>query len=372
MLAAAATHTNKPHHCVVFCMAIEATPEQLRVTDLTIEDPSVVDYFAALNDDEVNQRLHEVIRVGVTAIQAGDTAANTELVRRRFEALEQRLEDDLDAVFGERGSLPEMLEEHLGENGRLTDLFDPHADGTPTAKLRTDILGEVKEFRDIIMEKEGANKLREDTPLSGFDYEDELWAQLQALARIHGDDVERTGETTGVGRSKKGDFVVEVDGKGPRFVIEAKDTEMSVPQIKSELEESIPNRDAVFGVLLTKKRDQLADKVGWFNEYEGNQLVAAVTDGEDDRLFDPLVRFLYSYARTRAIAEYSNVTADINFSAVRAEIEGLNDDLGAVTQIKKQCTEIEGLSDNIRQEADDLRERISERSRAIGKMLQSV
>jgi hypothetical protein len=353
-------------------MAVEATPEQLRVTDLTIEDPSVVDYFAALDDDEVQQRLHEIIRVGVTAIQAGDTAANTELVRRRFEALEQRLEDELDAVFGDRGSLPEMLEDHLGENGRLTDLFDPHADGTPIAKLRTDILGEVKEFRDTVMEKEGANKLREDTTLSGFDYEEELWAQLQALARIHGDGVERTGETTGVGRSKKGDFVVEVDGKGPRFVIEAKDTKMSLPEIKSELEESIPNRDAVFGVLLAKKRDQLADKVGWFNEYEGNQLVAAVTDGEDDRLFDPLVRFVYSYARTRALAEYSNVTADINFSAVRGEIEGLNDDLGAVTQIKTRCTEIEGLSDKIRQDADNLRERISERSRAIGKMLQSA
>ena len=114
MLAAATTHTHKPHHRVVFRMAVEATPEQLRVTDLTIEDPSVVDYFAALDDDEVQQRLHEVIRVGVTAIQAGDTAANTELVRRRFEALEHRLEDELDEVFGERGSLPEMLENHLG------------------------------------------------------------------------------------------------------------------------------------------------------------------------------------------------------------------------------------------------------------------
>jgi hypothetical protein len=371
MLAAATTHTHKPHHRVVFRMAVEATPEQLRVTDLTIEDPSVVDYFAALDDDEVQQRLHEVIRVGVTAIQAGDTAANTELVRRRFEALEHRLEDELDEVFGERGSLPEMLENHLGENGRLTDLFDPHADGTPIAKLRKDIVGEVQDFRNVMMKKEGAEELKEVTPLSGFAFEDELWEQLQALARIHGDDVERTGETTGVGHSKKGDFVVEVDGNGPRFVIEAKDTLLTLPKIKRELEESIPNRDAIFGVLLAKQQDHLPKKVGWFNEYEGNQLVAAVTDGEDDRLFDPLVRFVYSYARTRALAETSTAAADIDVPAVRAEIKGLDDDLGAVTQIKKRCTEIERLSDKIKQEADDLREGISERSRAIGKMLQS-
>ena len=350
-------------------MAVEATPTQLRVTDLTIDDPSVVDYFAALDDNEVNQRVHEVIRVGVTAIQAGDTAANTELVRRRFEALEQRLEDELDEVFGDRGSLPEMLENHLGENGRLTDLFDPHADGTPIAKLRKDIVGEVQDFRNMMIKKEGAEELVEATPLSGFAYEDELWERLETLARIHGDDVDRTGETTGVGRSKKGDFVVEVDGNGPRFVIEAKDTALTLPEIQDELEESIPNRDAVFGVLLAKQQNQLPKKVGWFNEYEGNQLVAAVTDGKDDRLFDPLVRFVYSYARTRALAEASGGTVELDLPAVRSEIEGLQGDLAEVTQIKGRCTKIENLSDEIRSGADEMQRSIEDRTQNLVKML---
>ncbi len=351
-------------------MAVEATPEQLRVTDLTIDDPGVVDYFAALDENEVNQRLHEVIRVGVTAIQAGDTAANTELVRRRFEALEQRLEDELDKVFGNRGSLPEMLENHLGENGRLTDLFDPHADGTPIAKLRKDIVGEVQDFRNVMMKKEGAEELKEVTPLSGFAFEDELWERLETLARIHGDDVDPTGETAGVGRSKKGDFVVKVNGNGPRFVIEAKDTALTLPQIKDELEESIPNREAVFGVLLAKQQNQLPKKVGWFNEYEGNQLVAAVTDGKDDRLFDPLVRFVYSYARTRALAEASGGTAELDLPAVRAEIDGLQGDLAEVTQIKGRCTKIENLSDEIRRGADEMQRSIEDRTQRLREMLQ--
>jgi len=117
-----------------------------------------------------------------------------------------------------------MLDSHLGENGRLIHLFDPHADGTPIAKLRGDILDEVRVFRETMIKQEGAEEVMEVTPQSGFAYEDELWDQLQMLARIHGDDVDPTGTTTGVGRSKKGDFVVEVDGNGPRFVIEAKDT----------------------------------------------------------------------------------------------------------------------------------------------------
>jgi len=35
-------------------MAIETTPEQLRVTDLGREDPSIVDYFAAPDGADVN------------------------------------------------------------------------------------------------------------------------------------------------------------------------------------------------------------------------------------------------------------------------------------------------------------------------------
>jgi hypothetical protein len=84
-------------------------------------------------------------------MQAGDTASQTDLVRSRFEKLEHRLEEDLDAYFGEGGSLPEMLEDNLGENGRLTYLFDPHADGTPIAKLRAEIIEEVRAFRETMI-----------------------------------------------------------------------------------------------------------------------------------------------------------------------------------------------------------------------------
>ena len=343
---------------------------QVAIDGLTIDDPTVVEYFEEFEDEGLDRQVERVIGVGVTAMQAGDTASQTELVRSRFEKLERRLEEDLEAFFGDRGRLPEMLEDHLGENGRLTDLFDPHADGTPISKLRAEILDEVRDFRETMIKEEGAEEVRELTPLSGFAYEDELWEQLQMLARIHGDEVEPTGTTTGVGRSKKGDFVVEVDGNGPCFVIEAKDTPLTLPRIKGELEEAIPNRDAVFGVLLAKQKDHLPKKVGWFNEYEGNQLVAAVTDGGDDRLFDPLVRFVYSYARPRALAEASGGTADIDLPAVRAEIEGLQGDLAEVTQIKRRCTRIEDLSDEIRSGADEMQRSVEDRTQRLRKMLQ--
>jgi len=348
---------------------------QVMIDGFIIEDPMVVEYLKEHEGDDLDRQLERVISVGVTAMQAGDTASQTELVRSRFEKLERRLGEDLDAFFGEQGSLPEMLDAHLGENGRLIHLFDPHADGTPIAKLRGEIIDEVRDFRETMIKQEGAEEGAEEvmevTPLSGLAYEDELWEQLQMLARIHGDDVDPTGTTTGVGRSKKGDFVVQVDGNGPRFVIEAKDTSnLYEPAMKKELSESITNRNAAFGVLLAKKRDQLPDKVGWFNEYEGNQLVAAVTDGEDDRLFDPLVRFVYSYARTRALAEASGGTAELDLPAVRAEIDGLQGDLAEVTQIKGRCTQIENLADEIRSGADEMQRSIEDRAQNLVKMLQ--
>jgi hypothetical protein len=149
-----------------------------------------------------------------------------------------------------------------------------------------------------------------------------------------------------------------------------KDTPLTLPQIKGELDEAIPNRDAVFGVLLAKQNDHLPKKVGWFNEYEVNQLVAAVTDGEDDRLFDQLVRFVYSYAWTRALAEAGGGTAEFDLPAVRAEIEGLQGDLAEVIQIKRRCTRIEDLSDEIRSGADEMQRSIEDRTQRLTKMLQ--
>ena len=78
---------------------------QVAIDGLTISDPTVLEYLEE-SDDEDPDRLHErVISVGVTAMQAGDTASQTELVRSRFEKMERRLEEDLEAVFGHRGRL---------------------------------------------------------------------------------------------------------------------------------------------------------------------------------------------------------------------------------------------------------------------------
>jgi len=63
-----------------------------------------MEYFEELEDDGLNRQLERVISVGVTAMQAGDTASQTELVRSRFETLERRLGEDLDAVFSEQGT----------------------------------------------------------------------------------------------------------------------------------------------------------------------------------------------------------------------------------------------------------------------------
>jgi len=48
--------------------------------------------------------------------------------------------------------------------------------------------------------------------LSRIAYNDEFRELLQALARIHGDDVEGAGEVAGVGRIKQGGFMMKADG----------------------------------------------------------------------------------------------------------------------------------------------------------------
>jgi len=70
------------------------------------------------------------------------------------------------------------------------------------------------------------------------------------------------------------------------------------------------------------------------------------------------------------VAEASGGTAEIDLPAVRAEIDGLQDDLAEVTQIKGRCTQIENLADQIRSGADEMQRSIEDRTQRLRTMLQ--
>jgi len=91
-------------------------------------------------------------------------------------------------------------------------------------------------------------------------------ARLSHLAKPFGDDVLSVG--SGKGGSKAGDFLLGVNGSGKRIVVEARDRrQMSLPDIKRDLEREMKARDASVSLYVSSSTDMLPQHVGEFQIY---------------------------------------------------------------------------------------------------------
>lgn len=127
----------------------------------------------------------------------------------------------------------------------------------------------------------------------GFRYEEQVQPIIEAAFARHGDIVEATGGTPGIdGRSKRGDFVVDLDpgsigGRVRHVVIEAKDS----PSLKlkgkggvlSYLQDAMINREAEAGILVCSG-DVPALAQHRLRVYPGNRILVRFDKDDADPL----------------------------------------------------------------------------------------
>ena len=114
------------------------------------------------------------------------------------------------------------------------------------------------------------------TNIKGREFEDEFDELIRPIARPFSDTVEKTGDTPGLlGKSKKGDFVVGIaHRKDLNIVFEVKDRgNVSLHEIRREMDEAMKNRNACYGIFVSKSVECLPAECGWFNEYDGKYVV---------------------------------------------------------------------------------------------------
>ena len=187
--------------------------------------------------------------------------------------------------------LTSMVDSYFGEDGSLADLVA--AQVTP---VKAELLQALQGVRELIVGQAMAAEERYRSPASGLDFEDEVEAVLCRLASAYGDTVERVGTQPGdVGRSKRGDFVVQLSG-GTRFVVEAKKRSTPLPVrgdrgVLAILEESMLNRGATFAVAVAKDHHAFTQEVGAFNDYDNNKVLCRFGDSGE------LLEVAYRWAR---------------------------------------------------------------------------
>ncbi len=215
---------------------------------------------------------------------------------------------DIDQAGSIGGRLVERLEHLVGSGGtleaQLTAALDPSADGSALARLRDEVLAEIRGVRDAVHSDRGRRTEAERGTQKGFVFEDVVEDRCRAWAAgVGGCVVERTSTEGGaLGREALvGDLVVRLP-EGGRVVIEAKHTARvtltGVDGILAELDRAMANRNADVAIGVSAQ-DAFPAEVGSFGLY-GNRVL--VVDDGTDSLFDVALRvaaLLVTSARPR-------------------------------------------------------------------------
>lgn len=329
----------------------------LQIENFTTSDPDITSYFSDIDPDEREGKLETALRVGILALRSSETVEDIDYVEKRFNELQQTFNDQIDDLLGENGDVPVYVDEHFGDDGKLVnEVFDPGDNETPIGKLKTKINTEIQQLRKDLEVAEKEEEMVESTRLKGERFENDLYDLLAGIASTTGDKIEQTGEKSGhLGGSKKGDFVIDLNDAPTKIAVEAKDTYYSQPMIEEEMEEAIENRGASYGLFVARSIDNVPNHVGWFNEYNQNQLVVVLSDGEDESMADELLTVGYKWARMRVLEQQAMTGDEFDASTIQEEINSAERQLKSFQNIKRKCTSIKNTADDIGEEAEEIK-----------------
>jgi len=339
------------------------------IRNLSIEDEILYQFLMDVEEDKRVERLITAIRIGVLGLKHVTVAGEVDYVEKEFNSLLSKLENMFNPSLETSylGKLASLLKEYFDKGGTVENIFDPTTEDTPLGKLRKEILQEIKDLRDQITKKKAEEEIVEITPLKGYDFEDECEEILsEFVSKQMGDILERKGNEIGnLQGSKAGDFVITLS-KHPdkKIVIETKDrNNLNLPQIINNLEEAMKNRNAVYGIFVSKYKESLPQQIGWFNEYRGNMLVCALGSKENDIFFPEILNIAYQWAKLRVEKQIS--IKEEAFESIAEGIKEIEEKLNTFSQIKTQCTNIKNNAEKIEKLANNLRKSIKEKINKI-------
>ena len=322
---------------------IAVSEDILTIENCIIEDQDIVTYFE--NAQNQNKNLHEILenilKLGVIASKSAQVGNQVDYVEKKFMMIQNKLEKQLDDQFGDHGN---------SIKDSMTDMF--HKLGL-----------ELGINQAVLKEHEKGSQ-------KGVEFEEYCEEHISSIAQYHGDKLEATGMLTGIIEgSKKGDFVYTIQDSGKKIVLEMKDysSKQSTPKLEAYMNEAIENRGADYGIVVSKKSSSLSKEVGIFQEY-GNKLFVALTTEETDdvELQNELLVIALRWARLRLKQKSGTVDSAI----IIEKIENIQRTMKDFSNIKRKCTSIKGISDEISEDLDELRDKIKEDILTVSKSLQ--
>ena len=354
---------------------ITVIEDNLYLNDFQIDDDQVVSYFQNLSESEnLEKKLVNLLKIGITVTKSISTTENVNYVEKAFDNLDSNFKQKLDLVFSDNGQFSGILKEHFGEDGKIIkELFDPNREGSPLYSLKLELDKNLLGIREKLGIDAAVKEVAEKSTQKGVNFEEQCEKKLEWIANIHSDKLERTGNEHGkLSRSKKGDFVITLGDTSKKIVFEMKNKgSITMAEVQKELKESMENREAEYGIFVARSKDSLPKSVGWFNEYDGNQLVCAIENGDGDSIIDgEIIHIAYKWARAKLRLE-SSKGKKLDPTFIIEKTSEIKKKIGDMRKIKTQCTNIEKSSEAIRDTAKNTEADIKKELDAIIESLDS-
>ena len=382
---------------------IDVSADRIHLHEFDIVDPNLVEYFQGIDVDEQRDAFEHALRVGVKTMQLAETSQQEEFVERKFTEMRtqfvgeiERVENEVETRFGDDGDVPKLFDTHLGDGGslerhierafgedgafvtrldeelgedgeRIQDALDPDTEGSPTYRLKTTVLDEIRALRDKLEEQATEEETREEltqrTTLKGDDFEATVETLLEDLVYGTSDEVEYTGETMGELNGRKvGDFVLTLSDTGQRIAIEAKsDASYTQPKIKDELEDALENRDADYAIMVFESEAQVPNKVGYFHEFDSDRLAVALSETPADEIDAGYLHIAFNWARTRAVQSFVDTEAAFDPEVLQIEINEVEEAIRRFSRLRKKTTNIRNSANGIDEELQAIQHDVTTR-----------
>ncbi|MDX1613238.1 MAG: hypothetical protein R3300_02945 [Candidatus Promineifilaceae bacterium] len=395
--------------------------DKVVLEELIIDDPDVVRIVSSIEGDDeradTEARSDFVIRalkIGALALERTQTRVDVDVVRNEFETFNQQVEQALNEIFKEdNGRLAMVLQEYLGEGGKLQDLFDPqrkdsaiariqqifdeHFSGngakfvkmldyteesSPLRKLQQafdnrfeELNKQLVELQKQLAKEEGREEEYALGTRKGVDFESIVKDILDRPARVYRDAVTHVGLEAEASGSKTGDLLINIspDDTGGRedirIVVETKrQRNMGIggkTGILQELERAMKARRAQYGLAVFSE-DACPAEVGRLRSYPGNRIVCSVDPtGEDGFILEAG----YQIARTELCWQLRQDHGDIDRATVEDGLARAKEKLGQFQGLKAKATELGKLSSSIRAQLDEIEQSVIAELNAIANQL---
>ena len=342
---------------------VSMSSDVLRIDGFETSERDIVFYFVGLPDlEDADKELERLLKLSILAQGSVGTMLDAKYVETAFDGLKERLTQNIDRIFDPNGEFSHLLEKHFGKDGTVREVLDPDKEDTPLNRLRTALHVELSEIKEAIAGRKGYLDAAKKGTQKGVEFEERCEPHVRSAAEANSDMVEATGSAAGdLGSSKKGDFVLTIGGTEKRIVFEMKHKAgMGLPEIRKELNGAMENRRAGYGVLVSRNRNDLPGEVGWFNEYDGNKLVCAVseTDEDDENMW--VIKIAYRWARLR-VASGEDKTLDVNPEVITRGVKEIGASLRRMGTVTAQCKSITASAEKIEAVMKDEEKKIRDR-----------